>query len=50
MNQIWIRIEQLIADLRNNADSEEDGRAKALTLTKLEEASFWASKIQQGEE
>lgn len=34
-----------IAKLKDESDTDEDPRAKALTLTKLEEALMWANKI-----
>jgi len=38
-------IRDLIKHLNANADSGENGRAKALTITKLEEALMWSEKI-----
>lgn len=38
-------IRDLIKHLNANADSSENGRAKALTITKLEEALMWSEKI-----
>lgn len=38
-------IQGLIDHLKRNASSAEDGRAKSLTITKLEEALMWSEKI-----
>lgn len=38
-------IEGIIDHLKKNSSSDEDGRAKSLTITKLEEALMWSEKI-----
>ena len=39
----WIG--NVIEELQNEASDEGNGRARALTITKLEEAKMWAEKI-----
>ena len=38
-------IKDIIKTLNANADSSENAREKAITITKLEEAAMWAEKI-----
>jgi len=44
-HEISEKIRALVTELNKNADSNEDGRAKSLTITKLDEALMWSEKI-----